>query len=397
MKTSLLTSLKGNMGFKAGEGFIPTAYNWAKPSSWPELRKITPQKGISFLLSDKYPYAAFSATCVGGYEVLIDGTIYGTFGSSEKCTVTLDDIEQNGSFVTYPEPLKVHIVIIKPTISQNNISAFRMLSYSDNIKEEEGLLWVDFNLESVISLENCFYIYQKLYCPDLEVITSRNNILKVSNMANAFNSASKLSYLPILKGENFSSEGFNYCFTNDNANIFLKRIRLQDISINGSMRGFVKGCTNLELIETSNCNLNPSYLGEAYRYCRNLKFLPSMQYSNLISAPNFLIENYNLSETEIDLSSAHSLQKVDICGSGENQTVKLKRLKVSSSAPFDGNSPQIDISFTELDKNALKELFESLPLVSAGQKIDIAGTVGSSELTQEDIAIAVNKGWEVLQ
>ena len=91
-----------------------------------------------------------------------------------------------------------------------------------------------------------------------------------------------------------------------------------------------------------------------------------------------------------------NVKELDIYGTSTNRVDGLKSLKVSTEAPFDDStSPQINVSYTGLNRNALVELFNSLPTVSNGQTIDITGCTGTSSLTNDDKAIATNKGWTI--
>ena len=92
----------------------------------------------------------------------------------------------------------------------------------------------------------------------------------------------------------------------------------------------------------------------------------------------------------LDLSNCTALNKIAAI-----QTARFTGLRVSSSATFGGATPQINVSYTGMDRTALVQLFNDLPTVSGGQVINITGTTGSEDLTVDDVMIAVNKGWTV--
>ena len=75
----------------------------------------------------------------------------------------------------------------------------------------------------------------------------------------------------------------------------------------------------------------------------------------------------------------------------------FKGLRVSNQAPFSGSTPQINVSYTGMDRAALVQLFNDLPTVSGGQVINITGCTGSADLTEDDKSIATNKGWDITE
>lgn len=81
---------------------------------------------------------------------------------------------------------------------------------------------------------------------------------------------------------------------------------------------------------------------------------------NATEINNFL--NYDSSYSEIlDLSNLSKMEKVAVNGTADRKMEGLKGILVSQNAPFTGSSPQINASYTGLNKNALVSLFESVP------------------------------------
>lgn len=81
---------------------------------------------------------------------------------------------------------------------------------------------------------------------------------------------------------------------------------------------------------------------------------------NATEINNFL--NYDSSYSEIlDLSNLSKMEKVAVNGTADRKMEGLKGLLVSKNAPFTGSSPQINASYTGLNKSALVSLFESAP------------------------------------
>lgn len=81
---------------------------------------------------------------------------------------------------------------------------------------------------------------------------------------------------------------------------------------------------------------------------------------NATEINNFL--NYDSTYSEIlDLSNLSKMEKVAVNGTADRKMEGLKGLLVSQNAPFTGSSPQINASYTGLNKSALVSLFESAP------------------------------------
>lgn len=81
---------------------------------------------------------------------------------------------------------------------------------------------------------------------------------------------------------------------------------------------------------------------------------------NATEINNFL--NYDSTYSEIlDLSNLNKMERVAVNGTVDRKMEGLKGLLVSPNAPFTGSSPQINVSYTGLNKSALVSLFESVP------------------------------------
>ena len=123
--------------------------------------------------------------------------------------------------------------------------------------------------------------------------------------------------------------------------------------------------------------------------------MPDINYTNAANMTSFITNAKSLKDFVLDLSYAGKLKTFGVYGNSSNRVDGLKGLLVSQNAPFTGSSPQINVSYTGLDQNALVALFNSLPTVTAGQIINITGATGASALTAQQLAIAINKGWTV--
>ena len=89
---------------------------------------------------------------------------------------------------------------------------------------------------------------------------------------------------------------------------------------------------------------------------------------NATEINNFL--NYDSTYSEIlDLSNLSKMEKVAVNGTVDRKMEGLKGLLVSPNAPFTGSSPQINASYTGLNKSALVSLFESVPYNVGYEKV----------------------------
>lgn len=134
---------------------------------------------------------------------------------------------------------------------------------------------------------------------------------------------------------------------------------------------------------------------EDFKANESLKTLPNLDYSNP-DLTDIITNDTNLKPTTFDISNEPNTNKLGIHGDSTHQLGNLEFVKVNPEAPFDNQiTPQINVSYTGLDVNALVKLFNSLPTVTNGQTINIEGCSGTNNLTLEQIAIATNKGWNV--
>ncbi|MDR1684793.1 MAG: hypothetical protein LBR90_05020 [Elusimicrobiota bacterium] len=165
------------------------------------------------------------------------------------------------------------------------------------------------------------------------------------------------------------------------------------------MNGLFSDNTALELIEFNNVDTSGcGIMTTTFQNCYSLKRLPPLDFTSVTDMNFFLVANTSLEPTWLDLSAATLLKRVVCAGNGNTKRLNgLKGLIVSPRAPFNAASPQINVSYSGLERPALLALFESLPAVTAGQKINITAAEGAALLTQQDLDIALNKGWQIIR
>lgn len=368
---------------------------------WPDIRTAARPNAIAIMAGVKADYSAydnlgFTAICGGGYNVYIDGVQYGsTFSSGAQCSITWSQYSATTGFsVSYPEEFTAHIVQIAPATSGNNITAFASARVASSGDEAQGIIWLHYNLSNEIALNNATRNYPNSRNTNLVAVTAKKGIIKAINTYGFISSLStKLAFSPNLD----LTSGIAYLA---DGNICGARVKTLEIkNINNTAATFSSAfanCTALEKVKFTDTETgNISNFSKLFLNCITLKELPDINYTNAANMTSFITNAKSLKDFVLDLSYAGKLKTFGVYGNSSNRVDGLKGLLVSQNAPFTGSSPQINVSYTGLDQNALVALFNSLPTVTAGQIINITGATGASALTAQQLAIAINKGWTV--
>lgn len=370
---------------------------WSKkPIDWFDIRKDCPADSIALYAGVKSDYSAydnlgFTATCTGGYKVYIDEELYGTYNSGAQCNITWSEYTATeGNDITTPSTLKAHKIWIVPATAGNSITAFRCNRVAASGQEQQGILWAHFNISNKINLNHLFSTGSQPYANKaLIATTAKNNKLKVSSLGYAFYGTDNLEYLPVLDGENSIIPSYNAFLWSQT----IKTITLTNMTCDDNTAMF-SHCFMLEQVKG---NAVLYAYTSMFQNCYSLtEISSSILFTNATNLTSFLTNSTKLKNTILDIREASSLNKIGIYGSSARFMTGFKGLRVSNAAPFNNaTSPQINVSYTGMDRQALVQLFNDLPSVSSGQIIDITATTGSADLTQEDKDIALNKGWSI--
>ena len=389
LQSSLLTSLDFNK-----------KKDFKKPSSWPDIRKNTKANSIRLLADTRYPLG-FAATVTGGYSVDIDGEHYDDYNSQAQFSMEdWDDYTSTeGDSIDYPEnATKAHIIDIYPQTSGNNITAFSCARVAASGNEEQGVLWAHLTLQNYILLNKFLGSESTYYNSQLLAVTSKNNKIYVSasGFNESFYKASQLEYVPSFIGESsdtvYNTTGlFRECSK-------IKEISLQNMKIT-SCYGMFNACHSLENIKCKNVNVVPTHSSLNSMYYENFKLkalMPTTYTSSIQRMSTYAVYCKDLEDTVIDARGATSLKNIDCYSNGTYFAAGIKGLRVSNEAPFDfSSSPQINVSYTGMDRSALVQLFNDLPSVTGSQTLSCTGCAGTADLTQDDKDIALNKGWSL--
>ena len=392
VRKSLLTSLLSKNPISSWRG---------KPSSWPDIRTNTQDGHIYLLCDTRYPIG-FAATATGGYSVNIDGEFYGSYNSNAQFSMAdwSNYTDTEGYAIDYPEgATKAHIIDIYPQSTFNNITGFHCVKYADDTTESQGILWAHFNLINAIKIAYSFGPESYRTNPLLKAITAKNNLitysvantLPQSGIYGAFRNAISLDYLPILKAEDQTyPSGTSIAF----ASVPVKKVVIKNN--NGKEDFGFLNKTQIEELDIENGLTLASGTGTTSDASGATK-LKKFPKTNQNKAENFQMSDCPaLGNVNIDDRFNDIRKLFRFYGTSTIPTPALESLRVSNEAPFDyATPPQIKVDYTGLDSNALVQLFEDLPSVSAGQIISIVGATGANDLTTEDKAIATAKGWTI--
>ena len=126
--------------------------------------------------------------------------------------------------------------------------------------------------------------------------------------------------------------------------------------------------------------------------CYSLKYINNIDYLGSISvACEFTDFAKDCEFLQTTITIASLISKIGIYGaSGYKLKVTSIRL-TNASSTFGGSSPQVNVSYTDLDATALNTLFGDLPTLT-GKTIVITGCTGAATC---DTSIATGKGWTV--
>lgn len=374
---------------------------WTKPASWVDIRSGALGNSVYFLVGHSADYATYpvfslqaTVSSSGTYDVYVDGVKQATTASETATSLTWQTLAlTTGYDVTYPANLRTHVVRVKPSSSANSLSAIKL---TQNSSVEQGVLWAHFTTESAIELDYCFGAADNnKKCLLLEAVTAENDELLVGRCRGSFRNCESLQQIPAL---NFNNQTVSYALNSFGEKTAIKKVVIKNVVDNWGGEAFSQ-MGSLETIEMNNVKLVNT--GSMYNGCSQLKKLPKLHFADSstvgnIATANFLAGCTSLENFFLDLSGVDNAIIFRIGGASAARIDGLKGMTVSASAPFSSaNSPQLDVSYTGMDKAALVCLFNSLPTVTNSQVCNITGAYGASALTSTDIAIAQNKGWTV--
>lgn len=377
---------------------------WQKPSDWPDIRSGALNNSVYFLVGHSADYSSYPkfsltasvSTSANTYDVFVDGVKKATTANSTTTTLDWQTLALTTGFdVTHPSALRAHIVRITPTVSTDTLTATRIMNISG--QAQQGALWLHFQLSNAIKITNLAGTESSVRNLLLEAITAKNDKITYtvsgsnSGLYGSFAYCESLVRLPVLEAANTTYASGDYL--NFRA-VPAKKIVIKNNKGTENFLGSLNN-TNIQKLDVENGISMHSGVGNltALNNATKLKHFPTFNVST--SNTQFIAYRLDSLENTVIDDSQNTARKVfRLYGTSTNPTSGLKGLTVSNVAPFDyATAPQIDVSYTGLDRAALVNLFNSLPTVSASQVCTITGATGASDLTASDIAIVTGKGW----
>lgn len=359
-----------------------------------DIRKNAENNSIVLLVGHSADFSKYSLlgllanTSSGTYDVYIDDVLVGSaITTNTGYDIDFSTINTSYGSATTPEALVLHKVVVKPNTSGATITRIRCArTIGVSTQQNQGVLWCHFELENNINLANLFNDGSSFCNRIVKAITSKGDVILTSNIGSFCRGSSEIRFVPLFKSNDtiyvynaFGQAGLYY----------IKRLRLKTANdLTGGTDYFLNSATNLEQIcFNKKIRIELNTTTTLYK----LKMFPKIY--NLNTTNPKLTEANKLYPTKLNFDDVVNMTRCQIYGTSTYSMRGLRGLKVSNEAPFTGSSPQINVSYTGLDRDALVELFQSLPTVSNNQILKCDNCTGTADLTDEDKAIATNKGW----
>lgn len=403
--------------------------NWVRPADWLPMPNIAPteEKFAGLFPIFNLP-ANFLAVCFeGNYTVDWGDGIVENFESGIKAQHNYEWSEVDPGSLT-SEGFRQVIVTVKPQEGEQ-LTRMSLDVVHDNVNSDKypAVPWLDISVSlpnadsgKSITFTNSFdytdlYSLQKLsllntgnatdfsqafeYFYNLRSFELGTN--KIENMSNMFNYCSSLTELSVSSMASVSdaSNMFNSC-------VSLSSVTLSNLSSVENMEHMFDYCTSLKTVVLGEASKVTSMYA-MFQSCYALSALALMDTSKvetmaymftgcssltsiLIPDTSSVTDMYNMfggcsSLTSLSLSDLTKVENtynmVDWCPS----------LQVVS---IPGVVTDIDLTSCLLSRTSIVSLFNDLG--NSPSTIDVRHNYGASELTPEDVAIAVDKGWTVL-
>lgn len=417
---------------KIGDG--TTAYNalpystaedsdeWQKPADWVDIQSGAITNSVTLLVAHSLPtesegvytvetYPQFHilaqvSTSGNTYDVFVDGLKVATTATSTKTVLDWATLYGNGTVstiytTTHPSPLVYHVVRIAPTVSTDTLTQFR--NNVDSSNTQQGILWAHFELSNAIRIYNAFGGETRPRNSLLEAVTAKDNKITYTVASSAsgsgfygtFSCCSSLVQIPVLQAENTTYDSGTY--------VSFWTVPAKKVVIKGNKGtetlGFLRS-TRVENFDIENgvaLSSATTTWGSATDATK-LKKLPKL---NVASSENLIANTLTSLEPTVIDDSYNSARKLLRFYGASGKMVALQGLTVSNAAPFDGASPQINISYTDMSRAALVQLFKSMPynvgytVVGSPTIVDgIASGFSSSNTIQINNFNAGSESWE---
>jgi len=340
-------------------GEISTGGTWQPQPEWIDISTVGDNE-INLLVTEGTGIA-FSTTVAGAGTYTIDwgdGTVETSRASG---TIYMHQHIANGTAwgATYTWKIRIYG-------ATGDITGWKVERHTYTTRKQyHPILWAVFGTMGMTTYANAFYntTDYDVNCVDLQ-----------SCVIPTFASVSNTSYM------------FSYCYA-------LSSITLPTSwgSVSNTSNMFFYCCA-LSSITLPTSWGSVSNTRNMFASCYSLKYINNIDYLGSKSvACDFTDFAKDCEFLQTTTTIASLISKIGIYGaSGYKLKVTSIRL-TNASSTFGGSSPQVNVSYTDLDATALNTLFGDLPTLT-GKTIVITGCTGAATC---DTSIATGKGWTV--
>ncbi len=390
-------------------GEISTGGTWQPQPEWIDISTVGDNE-INLLVTEGTGIA-FSTTVAGAGTYTIDwgdGTVETSRASG---TIYMHQHIANGTAwgATYTWKIRIYG-------ATGDITGWKVERHTYTTRKQyHPILWAVFGTMGMTTYANAFYntTDDDVNCVDLQSCVIPT-FASVSNTSNMFASCYALSSitLPTSWGSvSNTSYMFSNCYAlssitlptswgsvSNTSNMFASCCALSSITLPTSWgsvsntSSMFSNCYALSSITLPTSWGSVSNTSSMFSYCHSLKYINNIDYLGSISvACDFTDFAKDCEFLQTTTTIASLISKIGIYGaSGYKLKVTSIRL-TNASSTFGGSSPQVNVSYTDLDATALNTLFGDLPTLT-GKTIVITGCTGAATC---DTSIATGKGWTV--
>jgi len=390
-------------------GEISTGGTWQPQPEWIDISTVGDNE-INLLVTEGTGIA-FSTTVAGAGTYTIDwgdGTVETSRASG---TIYMHQHIANGTAwgATYTWKIRIYG-------ATGDITGWKVERHTYTTRKQyHPILWAVFGTMGMTTYANAFYntTDDDVNCVDLQSCVIPT-FASVSNTSNMFASCYALSSitLPTSWGSvSNTSYMFASCYAlssitlptswgsvSNTSNMFASCYALSSITLptswgsvsnTSNMFSYCRALSSITLPTSWGSVSNTSNM---FSHCHSLKYINNIDYLGSISvACDFTDFAKNCEFLQTTTTIASLISKIGIYGaSGYKLKVTSIRL-TNASSTFGGSSPQVNVSYTDLDATALNTLFGDLPTLT-GKTIVITGCTGAATC---DTSIATGKGWTV--
>ena len=247
---------------------------------------------------------------------------------------------------------------------------------------------------------SCNYLFYNYKGTSLDSVLNSLDFSKVTNMGSMFNNCSKLTSIPLFDTSKVTNmvSMFSSCS-------YLNTMPVLDTSSVTNMVSMFYYCPNLTTIPLLNTS-NVTNMGSMFERCSKITTIPQFDTSKVTNMNNMFNDCPNL--TTIPLLNTSNVTNMGSMFQSCSKLTSIPQLDTSKVTNMDymfynckelkeihmtGMKVNFSISSsTKFTESALVEILNNLATVTSTKKLTM-GSTNLAKLTDEEKAIATNKGW----